>query len=110
MAEKDLIRRVDVLNLAKGIVFTNDKGEPVFRHICVNLESVRSIPAVDAVEVVRCGECIHQPHQRPGYTEMEDSGFSLEFPDEICPFYCPDEWYNAAPPEGFYCAYGEKAR
>lgn len=51
MKDSDLIRRGDVLNLAKNLVFTNDKGEPVFRHICVNLESVRSVPAVDAVEV-----------------------------------------------------------
>lgn len=63
-----------------------------------------------SVPVVRCRECIHQPHLRSGYTETEDEGYSLEFPDEICPFYCPDEWYNAEPPKGFYCAHGEKAR
>lgn len=69
----DMIRRSDVLNLAKDIVFTDDKGRPVYKHICVNLDHVRSIPAVDAVEVVRCRECVHlEPfRQHDGFCKID---------------------------------------
>ena len=46
----DLIRRKDAITACYD-------GYADCRDDCV--DNIRSLPAVDAVEVVRCGECIH---------------------------------------------------
>lgn len=61
---------------------------------------VMSAPAVDAVPVVRCKDCIH----RPTGEEMED----LEFPDNRCPCRCEDYWYSWKPSDDWFCPYGER--
>jgi len=57
----ELIRRYDVLGKAQwiGSPATWDDPWPEGKE-AVTVEDIESIPAVDAVEVVRCQECIHR--------------------------------------------------
>lgn len=61
---------------------------------------LKSLPTVDAVEVVRCKDCKH----RPTGADRDD----LEFPDEKCPCQCEDDWYNWKPADDWYCGNGER--
>lgn len=59
------------------------------------------------LEVVRCKDCKH----RPTATEADKNiytGFSVEFPDGICPCQCEDGWYNWYPEDNFYCGKAER--
>ena len=58
-------------------------------------------PTVDAVEVVRCKDCIHKPR---GTRNKHD----MEFPDDICPCQCEDYWYSWMPYDDWFCANGER--
>ena len=55
---------------------------------------------VDAVQVVRCKDCIH----RPTGTNRDD----LEFPDYKCPCQCDDFWYSWKPSDDWFCGNGER--
>jgi len=59
---------------------------------------LNNLAPVDAVEVVRCKDCIH----RPKGSNRDD----LEFPDEECPCQCEDFWYNWKPADEWYCGNG----
>lgn len=73
--------------------------------ICI--DGIRSLPAADVVEVVRCKDCIHRPSRIYGAGD-ECGGLNLEFPDDWCPMQCEDGWYNRMPRDDYFCAYGEE--
>ena len=68
--------------------------------------AIENVPAVDAVPVVRCGECKHRPIDNRG--EDDRTGFAIEFPDSCCPCQCEDGWYNWYPSDDWFCADGER--
>ena len=59
----------------------------------------------DAIPVVRCKDCKHRPTQ----TEPGKEGFTLDFPDAMCPCGCEDGYYSWYPKDDWFCAYGERA-
>lgn len=70
-------------------------------------------PAADAVEVVRCKDCVHRPEAPNGAT----SGLDVEAPrdeegwsDETCPYLCEDHWYNTIPQDEWFCHHGERKK
>lgn len=68
------------------------------------LDSVAEFaPTVDAVEVVRCKDCIHKP---------TGSGINhdITFPEQDyrCPCRCEDYWYSWMPDDDWFCANGER--
>ena len=63
---------------------------------------ISDIPSVQP-EIIRCKDCKHRPK-----TDGKKYGFDVEFPDEICPAYCDDEYYNWMPDDDFYCARAER--
>lgn len=63
---------------------------------------IEDAPTIDAVEVVRCRDCIHRP-------EGTGANHDLKFPDEVCPCQCVDDfWYSWKPNEDWFCASGER--
>ena len=59
--------------------------------------------------IILCKDCKH----RPTATEAEKGiywGFSVEFPDELCPLQCEDGWYNGYPGDEFYCGNAERRK
>lgn len=50
-------------------------------------EAIRDAPTVDAVRVVRCGECKHRCGHMDGYTECDKT--------ERIRIWHPDDWYCA---------------
>ncbi len=58
----------------------------------------------DVEEVVRCRECVHRPKDPDGV----GWGFSLEFPDGMCPCRCEDGWYSWYPDDNWFCANGKR--
>ena len=69
-------------------------------------EAIENLPSAQP-EIIRCKDCKH----RPIATRADEGvlwGFSVEFPDEICPFHCEDGWYNYYPKDDFYCANAER--
>lgn len=57
-------------------------------------------------EIVHCKDCIHRPLEGEAL-----HGRDVEFPEDddyICPFNCPDPFYNRRPPSYGYCIYGEE--
>ena len=59
-------------------------------------------------EIVYCKYCKH----RPKATRADEGifyGYSVIFPDEICPCFCEDDgWYSWYPSDDFFCARGER--
>lgn len=53
----------------------------------------------DAVELVRCKDCIHRPKKKKDY---------LEFPDGVCPCQCDDDWYDWMPDDNWFCGNGDR--
>ena len=64
---------------------------------------VESAPTVDAVEVVRCKDCIHKP---TGSGVNHDITFPEQ--DYRCPCRCEDYWYSWMPYDDWFCANGER--
>ncbi len=76
-------------------------------------ELIHDAPTVDAVEVVRCKDCIHRPvvidpkepirgfNLRPPQNKDGDEGLR-------CPFLCDDGYYSGMPMSDDYCSYGER--
>lgn len=56
---------------------------------CVLTEDIKAAPAVDAVEVVRCGECWHRDPE-----------------DKRCKHYMNSNYF--ARDDGGFCSYGER--
>lgn len=66
-----------------------------------------AIFALKQPEIIRCKDCKH----RPTATEADENiyiGFSVEFPDGVCPCQCEDGWYNWYPEDNFYCGKAER--
>ena len=53
--------------------------------------------------IVRCKNCKHRPID----DGSDDGGFSLIFPDYVCPYRCDDSYYNRMPKDDWYCHNGE---
>ena len=79
--------------LAKGTIITDDiYGMGIMAGIDFALETARSIPSADVVEVVRCKDCKH------GEVDAPDDFPNLHYCHEGC------GWNNA----DFYCKSGER--
>lgn len=65
--------------------------------------NIINAPTVDAVPVVRCKDCKHKPI---GTGVNHD----IEFPDDVCPCKCEDDWYSWMPRDDFFCAWGERRK
>lgn len=60
-------------------------------------------------QIIHCKDCKHRPVVEEGYDEEEwDSGFCLDFPDNVCPCGCDDHFYNWLPKDDFYCGFAER--
>lgn len=61
-------------------------------------------------ELVRCKDCEHRPKKPDDYDPTEaDSGFTLEFPDEVCPARVSgDDYYSWYPGDYFFCGFGKR--
>ena len=61
-------------------------------------------------ELVRCKDCEHRPTKPDNYDPTEaDSGFMLEFPDEVCPARVSgDDYYSWYPGDYFFCGFGKR--
>lgn len=100
----DLIRREDSIALViKAMVETDN--EEIQNYLFDGLRrQMWSLPSADAVEVVRCKDCIHWfPHTQCGFDEDND-----EYHD-YCGLLIPDDDYYAytRKPDD-YCSYGER--
>lgn len=81
--------------------------EEVFAFKCGWNDALKSVaqfaPTVDAVEVVRCKDCIHKP---TGSGVNHDITFPNQ--DYRCPCRCEDYWYSWMPDDDWFCANGER--
>ena len=68
--------------------------EPCEPSDCFIIEAIRSLPSIDVVPVVRCGECVHQ--YRQDYGPLAGARF--------CNVWC---MINGMGDDGF-CNYGER--
>ena len=69
-------------------------------------DRLKALPSAQP-EIILCKDCKH----RPIATRADEGvlwGFSVEFPDEICPLQREDGWYNYYPKDDFYCANAER--
>lgn len=62
-------------------------------HQIISTHLIWNAPTVDAVRVVRCGECKHRCGHMDGYTECDRT--------ERIRIWHPDDWY---------CAYGKRRK
>lgn len=97
----DLISRsalIEELKAQRGIKYTrvyNIINTAIDKGIEIAIRSIEAAPAVDAVEVVRCGEC-----EKRETTECALSYFVFDdFDVEVRFLDVPDD---------FYCPYGER--
>lgn len=102
---KDTIYREDAINcLCNGKCL--DEMRWCDDGYCPPVTRIKQLPSAQS-EVVRCKDCKH----RPTATEADKNiytGFSVEFPDGICPCQCEDGWYNWYPEDDFYCGKAER--
>lgn len=92
----ELIRRGDVLALAEEFEIINQETGERIVYRTVEPDAVASIPAVDAVEVVRCRECEHWE------TDWKPHGFKPDNPRYFCD-YC-----DLFPAGDWFCADGQR--
>ena len=59
-------------------------------------ELVDDIPTIDAVSVVRCKDCKHNPKYTDDYMYGK------------CIFCCEDDFYSGTPNDDWFCADGER--
>lgn len=83
----DLIRRDDLLDLYKVKEEYKDYSVP----LPVIIQNIKDMPAVDAVEVVRCSQCVNNPRID---TRTKGMVWCRKFRSEVSP-------------NGF-CSYGER--
>ena len=84
----DLISREAAIALAKDIVV----GE--YRHRCIDPDNIRELPAIDAVQGVRCKDCKYNP-KNPRLYDDDDLIFCFD--------WC---WYLAG--EDGFCSKGRR--
>ena len=97
----DYIKRSDAIKTVCGdceYYSTNDCED-------CRLDRLTKIPAADVRPVVLCRDCKHAPEP-----DESDYGLDVRFPDDACPFNCPDHWYNVRPAPEFFCANGERRK
>ena len=57
--------------------------------------------------IVRCKDCKHRPYNVD--LEKYESGFDLDFPDNVCPCQnSEDGWYSYCPDDDWFCPRGER--
>lgn len=78
------------------------ENEPTWNDAVSLLESAST---VDAIEVVRCKDCIHKP---TGSGVNHDITFPEQ--DYRCPCRCEDYWYSWMPDDDWFCANGERRK
>lgn len=100
MAERKTIYLDDAIDeIARWIGYLD---EDMIYRIQTGLKKLPS-----AQQIIHCKDCKH----RPTATEAEKGiywGFSVEFPDEVCPLQCEDGWYNSYSGDEFYCGNAER--
>ena len=84
-----------------GAIPEYNEAEKNILACCIGMLS--TLPSVQPQKVIRCKDCKHRPI-RPNECE---SGFGLDFPDDVCPCQCEDGWYSHYPSDDWFCAYGE---
>lgn len=104
----DLISRQKTINTWKEDFkkFVNGLDDIPWDDYIVIMQYIDNMPPAQS-KVVRCKDCKH----RPTATEADKNiytGFSVEFPDGICPCQCEDGWYNWYPEDDFYCGKAER--
>lgn len=86
-------------------IWNDTEEEWAYRNAWVeHISAIKALPSADAVEVVRCKDCIHWfPHTQCGFDEDND-----EYHD-YCGLLIPDDDYYAfrRKPDD-YCSYGER--
>jgi len=70
------------------------------------ISALEEVPPAQT-EIIRCKDCKHRPTLTGADGHIEQ-GFSLEFPDNVCPCQCEDCWYNWYPSDDFYCGRAER--
>ena len=91
----DLIDRQAVLDICQD---AREEGEADVRVI---IHRIRMLPTVDAVEVVRCKDCVHGIKDDGGLCHCI---LGAEY-DEVTDMYFGfNAWYT----EDFFCAHGER--
>ena len=91
----DYIKREDALRAFNGSCSTVD-ADDILRHLHKSIYVIKNLPPADAVEVVRCNECIHNVGIRDN-TEFYDN-------DIVCDYWESDGLYSTD-----FCSYGERA-
>ena len=66
----------------------------------------RGYKVIDSKELIQCKDCKHRPIRLE--EDEDEKGFNLKFPDEQCPCYCDDGYYNWMPSDDWYCGNGER--
>lgn len=111
--QNDLISRKPLIDMLQGVednIFAEAMREvnPNKAFVAGVVQEVKNqvlaIPAVDAVPVVRCRECVHykpKDAMTPGDNRMRCNHPCLDYDIE-----CYDLWLDVEPND--YCKYGEK--
>lgn len=74
-------------------------------HLCTVSDYIKFLKSMsDAVEIVRCNDCIHRPIDTGG----QGDGFDMEFPDNVCPCQVEDPYYSWVPKDDWFCPSGER--
>ena len=102
----DLISRkeaIDILYNYKRMLF-DGVPDPVVYGVQGAIEVIKAMPyaiidnepTADAVTVIRCKDCKHNPKYTNDYMYGR------------CVFCCEDDFYSGTPSDDFYCGYGER--
>ena len=57
---------------------------------------IKTMPTIDAVEVVRCKDCRHNPK------------YTRDYMYGLCVCCCEDDQYSWTPEDDDFCSYGER--
>lgn len=72
------------------------------------IDALETLPPAQP-KIVYCKNCIHRPFLSEDYnSESWDAGYSIIFPDYICPLQCEDGYYNKMPKDDWFCGNGEE--
>lgn len=91
----------DLISRAAAIGILGNTPSEICMPWSVVEDSLRALPAVDAVLVVRCKDCKHR-----GYL----IGKEKKYPDDVCKAQCYDSYYSWIPGDDWYCADGERRK
>ena len=100
----DLIDRQELVSRLKKagrFLKSCENTKAVTKAIGSVIDHIKTAPAVDAVEVVRCKDCVHGV--------IDDDGLyrcivGAEYDEETGMYFGFSEWYT----ENFFCAHGER--